>query len=144
MSHVRSDAERIDQDADQPWHFGEFNGRGGDAPPIPPVAEHHLALPGLPRDPQRRSPSANVGDIQAYWAHITIMDPLRRCVEVSRRARSASSAEPPGVAGPLDVSVGREWCPQEAAVEVGHVAERPAYSSPNATNRVRLGPRFRT
>jgi len=122
ISHVHSDAERIDQNADQSWQFSEFNRRGGDAPAVPPVTEHHLALPGLPRHPQRRSPSASVGDIQACWAHSTIMDLLRRCVEVSRRARSASSAEPPGVAGPLDVFVGREWCPQEAAVEVGHVA----------------------
>jgi hypothetical protein len=50
----------------------------------------------------------------------------------------------PRFVGPLDVFVGREWRLQEAAIEVGHVAERPAYSSPNATNRVQLGSRIGT
>ena len=96
IAHVHGHAEGVDQDSDQLWDFAELNRRRGDAPAIAPVAEHNPALPGLPRDSQRRSPSACVRDVQASRAHMTIMDLPRRCVEGSRCPGGRAPAGAPG------------------------------------------------
>jgi hypothetical protein len=96
IAPVHSHAEGVDQDRDQLWDVAELYRCRGDAPAIVPVAEHNPALPGLPRDSQRCSPSACVGDVQASRAHIAIMDLPRRCVEGSHRPGGRAPAGTPG------------------------------------------------
>jgi hypothetical protein len=57
-------AQRVGQDADQGGHLVELDGGGGHTHPVAPMAEDDLSLVVVARDPQARSLTTSIGDVE--------------------------------------------------------------------------------